>query len=84
MAHGLARDERQIQRRGMMPVCGKAVGVDKYGVLTAELLGTLVHHAAKGFHVAADVLGNGHSRIIAAGQQQPVKQIAQADMLAQG
>ena len=77
--HGFPRNECQILSRGVMIARRQSMGIGKHCIPAAELLRALRHHAAKGGHIAADMLGNGNRCVVAAGEQQPAEQIMQAD-----
>ena len=68
------RQLRHIPRSGIVAFVIQPVGIGKGGVLHPQRPGLFVHHGHKAFDAAADVLGNGHRRIVAGTQQQSVQQ----------
>ena len=79
MGHGLPGDEGQVMGGGVVPVAGQAVGGEKHRVRAAKLPGAVGHHPAELLRRAADMLGNGHRRVVAALQHEPVEHLFQGE-----
>ena len=54
------------------------------GSVCAQFAGARIHHLAEGVHAARDVFGDGHRRVVARAQHQPIEHIAHGQLLAFG
>ena len=66
---------------GVVPLVVEPVWVFKVGVLHAQLGGLVIHPGHKSVHVPGAEARNGHRRVIARGEQQPVEQRLQRQLL---
>ena len=82
MLHGLARDDREIGRRGIVFLIGHAVGIDEVRFFAAQLGSPAVHAIDKGGDAAGDGRGDHVAGLVRRGDHGAVQIVLKRHLLA--